>query len=51
MEMYKYTRLKAKVDAGELDAAYYVNFFGDDKCYIYSIENISRGIARGTITE
>lgn len=50
MELYKYNALVDRVNSGELDQIYYVNFFGNDTVYIFSLVKIAQGIKNGTVT-
>lgn len=50
MELYKYNALVDRVNSGELDQIYYVNFFGNDTVYILSLVKIAQGIKNGTVT-
>lgn len=49
MELYKYNALVDRVNSGELNQIYYVNFFGDDTVYIFSLRRIAQGIKDGTV--
>ncbi len=49
MELYKYNALVDRVNNKELDQIYYVNFFGSDTAYIFSLRRIAQGIADGTV--
>lgn len=49
MELYKYNALVDRVNNKELDQIYYVNFFGSDTAYIFSLRRIAQDIADGTI--
>ena len=49
MEVYKYKALAERVNSGELDQIYYVNFFGNDTVYIFSLLKIAQGIKDGTV--
>lgn len=49
MELYKYNALVDRVNSKELNQIYYVNFFGEDTAYIFSLRKIAQGINEGTI--
>lgn len=49
MELYKYNALVERLNSGELDQIYYVNFFGNDTVYIFSLIKIAQGIKNGTV--
>lgn len=49
MELYKYNALVDRINNKELDQIYYVNFFGDNTVYIFSLRKIAEGINNGTV--
>ena len=50
MEVSKFNALVNRLKSGEIDQIYYVNFFGADTVYIFSLRKIIEGIKKGTIT-
>ena len=46
LEVAKYTALIKRLDQKEFNKVLYVNFFGEDIAYIYSIETIRKGIQK-----
>ncbi len=49
MEVYKFNALVDRVNSKELDQIYYVNFFGEDTVYIFSLKKIAEGIRQGKV--
>jgi hypothetical protein len=49
MEVSKFKALADKIKAGIIDKAAYVNFFGNDTVYIFSIKAIARAYKEGKI--
>ena len=50
MEVSKFNALVNRLKSGEIDQIYYVNFFGADTVYIFSLRKIIEGIKKGKIT-
>ena len=50
MEVSKFNALVDRLKSGEIDQIYYVNFFGADTVYIFSLRKIIEGIKKGKIT-
>lgn len=50
MEVSKFKALVNRLKSGEIDQIYYVNFFGADTVYIFSLRKIADGIKNGTVT-
>lgn len=51
MEVKKFKNLIKRIKSKELDEIYYVNFFGNNICYVYSLHNIVKGISRKEVVK
>lgn len=49
MEVNKFNNLVKKINDEEVDEVYYINFFGDNHCYMYDLRNIAREIKNHTV--
>lgn len=49
LELAKFTSIISRLDKQDFKKALYVNFFGEDIAYIYSLDSVRKGIQQGKI--